>query len=63
MCPAPRTYRCFLKDAQGHIGGVHEIEALSDVEAEETCRRLMRAQSAFVAAELWLLDRLVRSLG
>lgn len=56
-----KTYRCFLKSAEGRTAGVQEIKAASDAEAKERCLDLLRA-GVHRAGELWEQDRHVASI-
>ena len=57
--PRNHTYRCYLLDAQRHIGRVEIIDCLDDDDARLRAHEILAVRPNFHGIELWEFDRRV----
>jgi hypothetical protein len=57
--PRNHTYRCYLLDAQRHIGRVEIIDCLDDDDARLRAHEILAARPDFCGIEVWEFDRRV----
>lgn len=57
--PRNHTYRCYLLDAQRHIGRVEIIDCLDDDDARQRAHEILAARPDFCGIEVWEFDRRV----